>query len=103
MYGIDKLVKTKTLFSDKYFAESQARYLFLEHKEWYEEYPRIRQTEKKFEENGKIKLPAYFSCFGVQSIGNQIHSKKVKIEKDIENQETRVPNARRNKKPSIFL
>ncbi len=94
MYGIDKLVKTKTLFSDKYFAESQARYLFLEHKEWYEEYPRIRQTEKKFEENGKIKLPAYFSCFGVQSIGNEIHSKKVKIEKDIENQETRVPNAK---------
>ena len=103
MYGIDKLVKTKTLFSDKYFAESQARYIFLEHKEWYEEYPRIRQTEKKFEESGKIKLPAYFACFGVQSIGNEIHSKKVKIEKDIENQETRVPNPKEQEAIDFLL
>ena len=80
IYGSDQLVKTKTLFSDKYFAESHARYLRLQHKEWYEEYPRIRRTEKKLEENGKIKLPAYFACFGVNSVGNEIHAKNEEIE-----------------------
>ena len=85
IYGSDQLVKTKTLFSDKYFAESHARYLRLQHKEWYEEYPRIRRTEKKLEENGKIKLPAYFACFGVNSVGNEIHAKNEEIEKKSRN------------------
>ena len=92
LYGIDKLVKTKTLFSDKYFAESQSRYNPLNYQEWYEEYPQIRQTEKKYEENGKIKLPGYFACFGVPSVSLEIHSKNVKIEKEIEQNETRSPN-----------
>ena len=94
IHGADKLIKTKTLFNDKYFSESQARYLFLEHKQWYEEYPHIRRTEKKLEDSGKIKLPAYFACFGVHSIGNDIHEKNEKIEKKAEEQGTRTPDSK---------
>ena len=92
IHGIDKLIKTKSLFSDKYFAESHARYIFLENKKWYEEYPRIRQTEKKLEKEGKIKLPAYFSCFGVNSVGNEIHARNEEIEQKIEKDGTRTPS-----------
>lgn len=92
IHGADKLIRTKSLFSDKYFAESHARYIFLENKEWYEEYPRIRQTEKKLEKEGKIKLPAYFSCFGVNSVGNEIHARNEEIEQKIEKDGTRTPS-----------